>query len=120
MEAPRPAGGPLCDRVGISENRCQLEALELVEQCRLPRHEYHHGARDPGGPQLGPLVHRRDAVAPGVERFEGPRHSDGSYPVGVRLHHREEPRAGDSCYGAGVLDYGSQVDVRPTHGWCAR
>src|SRR2546427_11214277 len=60
------------------------------------------------------LFDRRDPVPPGIERLEGLRHGDGSHPVGVSLHHREEPCAGDPCHRAGVLDDGGEVHLDPS------
>ena len=110
------ARGPLGDRPRVAKHWREPEAIELVEQPGLPRHEHDHGAGDPGRAQLGPFVDRRDPVAPGVDPFQGLRHGDGSHPVGVGLHHREEPRAGDPGHRAGVLDDGGEVHLDPRTG----
>src|SRR2546426_5195760 len=110
--APLP-GRPPGDGAGIAQHRREPESLELLEQGRPYRHEDDDGPRDAGGAQVGAFVHGRDAVTPGVDRFEGLADGRGAYAVTVGLHHRKEPGTGAAGHGAGVVHDGGEVHLDP-------
>src|SRR5712691_5236334 len=110
--APTP-GRPRGNGAGIAEHRREPEPLELLEQRGPYRDEDDDGPRDAGGAQLGAFVHGRDAVTPGIDRFEGLADGRGAYAVTVGLHHRKEPRTGAPGHGAGVVHDGGEVHLDP-------
>ena len=113
---PRPARDPGADARLVTERRRQPVRLVGIEQIGPGRHEHEYGPRDPRRPQISPLLDRRDAVPPRVDRLQSPGNGDGSHPVGIRFHHREEPCAGDPGHRAGVLDNGGEAHLDPRTG----
>ena len=111
--AARPARDPGGDGALVPQRRREPLRAARVEQVGAGRREDEHRARDTGGAQLGALLDRGDAVAPGIERLERPRNGNGSHPVRVRLDDREEPRARHTRDGAGVFDDRGEVHFDP-------
>ena len=114
--ALRSASNPGVDARPVIEHRGQPVRVVGVEHLRSGRQEHEHRARDPGGPQLDAFFDGRHGVAPRIHGFQRPGNSDGSDPICVGLHHREEPRARDPSHRPRVLDHGAEVHLDPRPG----
>src|SRR4029077_19665900 len=110
---PRAARDPAVDARSVTERRRQPVGLVGVEQIGSGRHEHEHRPRDPRRPQLGPLLDRRHAVSPWVDRLQGLGDGYGSHPVGIRSRPRREPCARHACDGTGIFDDRGEVHFDP-------
>src|SRR5690606_20910789 len=108
-----PGGSPVRDAGGVVQRGSELSIRRLSQFLREERRADQHRTDNAGATKLQPLLKRRDAEPPGIERLQRTRSLNGAQAIRVRLHHGKDRTSGVRGDGAPILYERAEIDVDP-------